>query len=432
MGRQLFTAAALAAALGAAAATAQTDGTLDGSFDRDGGRRAAGRRILVAGTAAETGLGLNSAIVRLTAAGAVDTSFGGGPFTFGDGADEWATDLLIEPSGSVLVASVRQSGATEYGYRVHRYSAAGAYETGLGLGATTNARPMIRLARDPVSGKLLIAVAAWDGTKSQIRIGRYDGNLNPDFSYGGGELRIEAPGDWPTYLSDLEVLPDGRLIVAGYVRTAGAGHDFLVARATQAGSLDPTFGDQGLSQVPIDFVVNGSARVSSVALDASGRIVLTGSVDATGYDDEAAVLLRLSASGGVDPEFNGGEPLVVADTDGDDALGGLAVQSDGRIVVAGRVFGPASPMFFAARYWPDGAADWSFGSFGVFTANFPNSPNDDYAVALALSGGRAVLVGPAEWSAPDYDFGVMRLASSLIFADDLERGSTGGWSLAAP
>jgi hypothetical protein len=52
--------------------------------------------------------------------------------------------------------------------------------------------------------------------------------------------------------------------------------------------------------------------------------------------------------------------------------------------------------------------------------------------ALALQGGRPILVGPAEWSAPDYDFGVMRLTSSLIFADDLERGSTGGWSAATP
>lgn len=123
---------------------------------------------------------------------------------------------------------------------------------------------------------------------------------------------------------------------------------------------------------------------------------------------------------------------MVADTNGDDSMNGVVVQSDGRIVVAGEVQGAASPMFFAARYLEDGSTDWSFGSFGVFTANFPNSPNDDYAVALALQGGRAILVGPAEWSAPDYDFGVMRLLSSLIFNDNFDRGSTGGWSAAAP
>ncbi len=448
--------ALLAVALGATPMAAQGDGTLDPSFGPGGSARipfdrsgtdfrdvpaavavdAAGR-IVVAGAASETGEGVNAALVRLLPNGYLDSSFGGGPFTFDpNGGDESATDLLAEPSGSLVMAYL-VAGAGGVNYGLTRWSASGALLKHVPVYDGLAAGAPVQIAREPVSGRILLACEQSDAGESFLFVWRFQDvpplQLQPDSTYGAGApVEIRAAGALDTHLSDIATMADGRLVVAGSVDDGSGGRDLFVARLTLEGLPDATFGSLGQVVLPVDLVPNGDDRASSVAVDAQGRILISASAGAPGFGDDAAVLVRLTLDGALDPSFNGGEPLVVADTDGDDALGGLAVQSDGRMVVAGKVFGPASPMFFAARYLEDGSADWSFGSFGVFTAHFPNSPNDDYAVALALDGGRAVMVGPAEWSAPDYDFGVMRLTSALIFSDDLERGTSAGWSRTAP
>lgn len=454
MRRHVACAALLAATVGSGPTPAQVDGSLDAGFGASGSRRIPfdltdstlgdapaavavepGGRIVVAGAAQNGAWGIDGAIARLDSSGNLDPGFGsGGRIVFGFANDDPLTDVLVLPDGRVLVAGTRPWGwGPDPEIFVQAFGASGA-----ALGSWYQADsldaawPAAKLARDPASGKILVGYTVTYGSSTFVRVVRLNGDLSRDSGYGFlGSLDVQHPGGVPLALADLEVLEDGTLVVAGSASTA-LGFDFFVARADAAGWLDAGFGAQGCQIVPVDLAPFGDDFAASVAADAQRRILIAGVGRSTLYSDRAAVLVRLTADGAVDSTFNGGEPLVVADTDGDDALGGLAVQSDGRIAVAGKVFGPASPMFFAARYWPDGSADWSFGSFGVFTANFPSSPNDDYAVALALSGGRPVLVGPAEWSAPDYDFGVMRLNSALVFADDLERGSTGAWSLEAP
>ncbi|MDQ1349445.1 MAG: hypothetical protein QG573_2824 [Acidobacteriota bacterium] len=442
--------ATLLAMLGSAAARAQVDGTLDPSFAGGGATRIAfdrpgtnfrdyatalaiqpDGRLVVVGSAQETVAGSNVAVVRLNGDGAIDPSFGSGPFTFGFADNDWATDVLVEPSGSILVAVVRQNGSANE-YSVYRWSATGTFEASVGLGPGTGVGPMMSLARDPISGKVLVAWNVFDGQNAAIRVVRLEQDLSLDLGYGpGGSRDIEAAGGLPTYLADMEVMPDGRLVLAARASVPAGGQDFLIARLTSAGPPDSTFGSQGLSLIPIDLVLNGSDEPVALALDALGRILVCGSAEEAQFSDAAAVLIRVDSNGAVDPGWNGGETLVVANTSGTDSMNGVAVQSDGKIVVAGRVNDP-SPQFFAARFGPEGAADWSFGAFGVFRQDFPGSPDLDFPFALALQGGRPILAGVAEWSAPNYDFGLMRLGSSLIFTDGFARGTTGAWSAALP
>ena len=344
--------------------------------------------------------------------------------------------MALLADGSIVVAGSWQSvppGSPSVWLRV--LSASGTPVTGAGIppnGLLLD--PRVGLAYDRFAGKIYVAFSRQVAGTPEIVILRLNPDLSTDGGYGtAGRLAIQHFLGVPLYIRALALDDEGRLVV-GATEGGPGGLDFCVMRATSEGALDPTFGNggHGFQTVPIELVASGDDDLQALAVDTQDRILLAGAAENALYSDRAAVLVRLTASGPLDPSFNGGAPLVVADTAGDDELGGLVLQSDGRIVVAGKVFGPASPMFFAARYLEDGSADWSFGSFGVFTAHFPNSPNDDYAVALALQGGRPILVGPAEWNAPNYDFGVMRLASSLIFSDGFERGTTGGWLALVP
>lgn len=442
----------LAISLTATRVLAQTEGTLDPAFDLDGAVRipfdlgVTGRdvpvaavvhgdgRVVVLGTAATDSYGDQVTLARLEPSGQVDTGFGGIGFaSFGAPVDDFPTKLVAEPEGAVVVAGSRLSGVNPGPELfLDRVSEFGFHAGGTALPVPGLDSPWVGLAREPLTGNLLTAFSYSFDFEHWIGVTRWFASLAPDPTYGvQGRLRFNLPNGEAGAVCAIESLPGGELVIVG-TSFGASSDDLFAARATASGFLDPTFGDAGIQMIQLDLVAFGNDRAEAVAVDAQGRILITGSADADGFADRAAVLVRLTASGAIDPGFNGGDPLVVADTDGDDSMNGVVVQSDGRIVVAGKVFGPASPMFFAARYLEDGSADWSFGSFGVFTANFPNSPNDDYAVALALQGGRPILVGLAEWSAPDYDFGLMRLESSLIFADNLERGTAAGWSLRVP
>ena len=442
----------LALSLAATRVLAQTDGTLDPAFDLDGAVRipfdlgATLRdvpvavavqgygKLVVLGPAVTASFGDHVALARLQPSGPIDTGFGAnGRAIFGAPVDDFPTKLVAEPDGAVVVAGSRLSGVNPGPELfLDRVSVLGFHAGGTTLSVPSLDSPWVGLAREPASGSLLTAFSYTFDLEHWIGVARWLASLAPDPTYGvQGRLRFNLPDGAPGAVAAIEPLAGGSLLIVG-TAFGSSGDDLFVARATASGFLDPPFGAAGIQLIPLDLVASGNDRAEAVAVDSRGRTLIAGSAAAPGFADRAAVLVRLTANGAIDPGFNGGEPLVVADTDGDDAMNGVVVQSDGRIVVAGKVFGPASPMFFAARYLEDGSADWSFGTFGVFTAHFPNSPNDDYAVALALQGGRPILVGPAEWSAPDYDFGVMRLDSSLIFADDLERGSTAGWSLRVP
>ena len=170
----------------------------------------------------------------MNAVGAIDPSFGSGPFTFGFADNEWATDVLVEPSGSILVAVVRQNGSA-YEYSVYRWSPTGAFESSVGLGPGTGVGPMLSLARDPISGKVLVAWNVFDGQNAAIRVVRLEQDLSLDLGYGpGGSRDIEAAGGLPAYLSDMEAMPDGRLVLAAAASVPAGGQDFLIARLTSS------------------------------------------------------------------------------------------------------------------------------------------------------------------------------------------------------
>ena len=146
-----------------------------------------------------------------------------------------------------------------------------------------------------------------------------DGTLDPDFGAGGGVL---------TSLSDLFdeaasglVQPDGKIVAVGYsIRDEEPVIvDFGVARYLTAGALDPSFGG---GDGKFTFSVGqeaGRTGAIAVALDADGRLVLTGGTyNAIGQPVVAVV--RLDSAGALDTTFDG-DGIVLTNL-GTDAMGG--------------------------------------------------------------------------------------------------------------
>ena len=170
------------------------------------------------------------------------------------------------------------------------------------------------------------------------------------------------------------LLPDGR-VIAGGARVAGTGDaEAVVARVIAGTGLDSAFGAGG--QRFFAYGQPSANGAADVAVEPGGKI------DVAGYGGTAGDfhLTRLTANGALDPSLDG-KSTVDADFGGNDEASALALQANGKIVLAGS----AGDDFGIARFQPGGAPDETFGPAGKRTVSFP-APATGYAMALQPDG----------------------------------------------
>jgi uncharacterized delta-60 repeat protein len=186
-----------------------------------------------------------------------------------------------------------------------------------------------------------------------------------------GALDTSFDGDGQATISFGQVLPDGRanevlLQPDGKIVVVGAFQDspvpnYALARLNADGSLDSSFGTGGKVTTPLA----GGARAGIAAvLQLDGRIVALGS---TGFPRTNIAVVRYLANGSLDATFGTAGQVSVPTALGVQA-GALALQPDGRILVAGST--TVSPDFALVRLLPDGTLDTSFDGDGLVTSDF--------------------------------------------------------------
>jgi uncharacterized delta-60 repeat protein len=189
------------------------------------------------------------------------------------------------------------------------------------------------------------------------------------------------------------VQPDGAIVAAGQSNASGT-HDFAVARYTAAGALDPSFGRGGL--VATDFGKSDD-RILALALQPDGRIVVAGVSDRSGSKDFA--LARYNTDGSLDPTFgNGGLVLLPVRPLTTDIVRGVAIQPDGKILAAGVTYDDAVSLrphgdFMLVRYTREGGVDPSFGVGGIVTTNFEGESYDEPHSIVLQPDSRIILGG---------------------------------------
>jgi len=242
-------------------------------------------------------------------------------------------------------------------------------------------------------------------------VARYlaDGTLDTTFGSNGSVGNVVGPTNFGAEIVDLAVQADGRIVAAGAARGSSfstLAYDFAAARLNADGSRDPTF--NGGNALQVDWV-GAPDRATRVLLQPDGKIVLAGQattvyVPATGSQDSAMALVRLNADGSLDTTFGTGGRAVTS-FGLLEAGQAAALQPDGKIVIAGRVADNlADSHLGAARFHADGTPDASFGSAGQVRYNEVAE-----ATALALQPDGRVLLALAHNDAGNTGFGVVRL-----------------------
>jgi len=257
-------------------------------------------------------------------------------------------------------------------------------------------------------GKIVVAGTSRSPSVSQdITVVRFAGDGSLDAAFADeGVSHISFGG--VSRASDVVVQPDGKILVCGQVGFAS--HEWALARLNPDGSLDTEFGTDGL--VTTDFgsehtqTYNDSA--SALALQADGKIVVVGGV----YPDSPArpyfAAARYLADGTRDADF-GNDGLVITDFEADtlnalDRPTSVAIQNDGRIVVAGWTrtdLFDRSYDFGVVRYLPDGSLDPEFGGDGRIKLDFEQDIDECSAVSV-LDDGEVLAAGSAR-SSPNGD-----------------------------
>ena len=134
---------------------------------------------------------------------------------------------------------------------------------------------------------------------------------------------------------------------------------------------------------------------SGVEVQLNGKIVAAGSSDATGNYDFAVV--RYNADGSLDAGFgSGGKVLTDLGSANIDQAAELAIQQDGKIVVAGLGDAGGGRDFALVRYDPDGSLDAGFGSGGKVVTDL--STNIDYASGVQVQPNGKIVVAGSAWS----------------------------------
>ncbi len=297
-------------------------------------------------------------IARFDTSGNLDNTFGTGGTTFtafGDGAN--GNGLVMQDDGSLVVAgAVVVNGTPEI--LVARYTSDGILDTSFGSNGST----IVEVGNISASNAIAIqsnqqiitgGFSVINGLQSFVLVRlNTDGSLDSNFGNNGV---VSTPTGLGDEAYSLVLQSNGQIIVGG-----SSGNNFGLVRYNADGSVDTSFGNNGIVIQPI----GSYAQINGIALQENGQII------AAGFSDSYFAVARFNTDGSIDTNF-GSVGYVTTVLAGPDAAQGVVIQSDGQIVAAGS----AGSNYGLARYNTDGSLDTTFGVQGIVIA--PNNAGAD-------------------------------------------------------
>lgn len=368
--------------------------------------------IVLAGFATQAGT-KNFALLRLTSAGALDSSFdldGKLITNVSAGANDEARGVAIQSDGRIIAAGLAEVGGGQ-DFALVRYNTNGSLDDNSGSDST------------------------------------------PGDSYGTAGKAVTNLFSANDLLNGIVLQPDGKAVAAGQTFGPSGSFNFVLARYTTAGVLDTTFaatdGDGLNGATATDF---GSSDDSgkAVALQSDGKIVVAGhaAVVSMSGSSRAFALSRYNTDGSLD-DGSGTDitPLDAFDSDGkriddflpgqEDAATAVAIQTDGRIVAGGYSNMQSGGFdsfkdFRIATYTSTGSLDTGFGTGGSVTTDFNGGQDELYGLALQtdkkIVAAGFVNVGGQDIGLARYDGGTVATPATpgeLIISEFRLRGPNG-------
>lgn len=353
----------------------------------------------------------------LAASGALDTTFSGdGKLTmdFSAGGSSAAFDVAVQSDGKIVTVGDVIISDSDRNVGLARFKPGGALDTsfnGTGkvitdLGAVEEGAGLVI---DKTSGKITVAGQKCETDQCDVLVLRYkgDGTIDTTFSSDGVTV-VDYGGNDNGSFGAIAAQSDGKIVVGGYMyNTAKGSYDFAVYRFTSAGALDKTFNSTG--KKAIDFGATKNDFIFGVVLQpADGKIVVAGETCDTNFENCNFALARLNTDGSLDTSFNT-TGKQTTDFGANDYANAIAIQKDGKLVLAGAKATSTTEYFALARYNTNGKLDTTFAGTGKKTLliSGTGTVNRSNSVLIQAADQKILVSGFA-----DGDFAIARLTST--------------------
>ena len=352
-------------------------------------------RIVAAGTVFNGG-GVYMGLARYLPDGTLDPSFGNGSGrSFNTSFQARGNALAIRSDGRMIVA-----GGNGNTFITAQYLVDGSLDTTFGSSA---GRVTAFAANSEAQAVVL------DSAERIVAAG-YSG---PDFALarwlpsGATDLTFNTTGTLTTDFSGMEdgassiILEDSQFLVGGSATYAGSMADLALARYSTSGALDATFGSTANGRVATPFSTS-SDGIRAIALQSDGKIVAVGEGRNADF-----LVTRYDSAGAVDTTFAATGTLALDFMTGLDYASAVAIQADGKIVVAGRAQGATNADFAIVRLNADGTLDTTFANGGELIIDFAQGDDEAFDVKIDAEG-RIVACGRATNGTTE-DFALVRV-----------------------
>ena len=328
--------------------------------------------IIVAGFAQLPGNGGNPrvfALARYRSDGSPDTSFGnGGALTTSFGGNfAAASAVMVQPDGKIVVAGTVDFNPDVPGsgldFALARYNPSGTLDGSFGKGGKVvfdffGSFDQANGAVLQPDGKIIVVgSASYDSVNRDIgfALARFNSDGSTDFGFGSGGKQISDFFGAGAKANGVVLQPDGKFVVAGTASdsaTRPVATDIALARYNSDGSLDSGFGSGGQTAIP--FADSATEQGNALALSPDGKIIVAGAAFKTFATPPDFALVRYNSDGSIDTGFGSGGTITTDIAGGTDEAQALAIQADGKVVVAGRSFRSNFDLTLA-RYINDAA-----------------------------------------------------------------------------
>ncbi|WP_273703716.1 calcium-binding protein [Candidatus Accumulibacter vicinus] len=316
--------------------------------------------------------------------------------------DDWASAVDIQADGKFVVSGKSLDSNGYPDFTLYRYNADGSLDnTFNGTGKVTTAvGPYydsacgVRVLQD---GKIVVGGFSSQGL-IDFAIVRYNADGSLDTSFGGDGVVTTDINTWWDQAYAMTVQADGKIILGGMASGVPSNfQSFALVRYNVDGTLDTSFNGSGKVMTSIGYETQS---LNAVKVQADGKILAAGYAmsQGPGYD---LVLLRYNTNGSLDTTF-AQDGVAVYDGGASDIANALAIQSDGKILVVGS----SSNYACLFRYNTNGTLDTTFGSGGKQTLTVGPWENGD--CLSVLPSGKILVAGHRYNGVTDSDIAVAR------------------------
>jgi uncharacterized delta-60 repeat protein len=355
-------------------------------------------------------------VLRFNSDGTRDNAFGvGGIFIYGEKGkgNNYGSGVALQPDGKIVVVGDSYYG-TSREVLVLRCNGDGSLDSAFGKGGVTTYRSQLRENKDlsfgvvlQSDGRIVVVGSTYNGKNYEPLVLRYNSDGSLDSSFGkGGVVAYKGLSNANVWGRAVAIQPDGKIVMVGVSYTTKK-CDVLTIRYNADGSLDEGFGEEGAA--PSSCPPGGRDWGRSIAIQPDGKIIVAGNTRLG--ENTNILLLRYNANGKPDTTFGMSgiasyQSIVKKGNWGQ----GVVLQSDGKIVIVGNSLSGPKKEAYLARYNSNGTMDSSFGKEGLVHSNCPANANNWGFAVTTQSDGKIIVVGYAH-SGKSKDILVVRYKS---------------------